>query len=130
MQHRRCMPTATNPRNLFDAIGGAPAVAAATDALYERILADPQLARHFDGVDVSELNRHMRAFLASALGGAGLYQGRDMGTAHARLQITEADWDAVVDHLVGVLQSLNVPADLIGEIGARVLPLKVDIVTA
>jgi hemoglobin len=116
--------------NIFDAIGGAPAVAAATDVLYDRLLADPLLARHFVGVDLRGLKSHMRAFLAAALGGADLYRGRDMRSAHAHLEITSVDWDATVAHVVATLQSLGVPDDLIGEIGQRILPLRDQIVTA
>ena len=66
----------------------------------------------------------MRAFLAAALDGPQSYQGRDMGAAHADLGITEAEWDATVGHVVGTFESLGVPADLIGEVGARLIPLK------
>jgi len=124
------MTATTYRRNVFDVVGGAAAVAAVTDELYDRLLADPTLARHFVGVDLRGLKSHMRAFLAAALGGADLYRGRDMRTAHARLGITAADWDATVGHLVGSLQSLGVPDDLIGEIGQRILPLRDQIVTA
>jgi hemoglobin len=116
--------------SIFDAIGGAPAIEAATNILYERLLADPLLVRHFVGVDISKLKSHMRAFLAAALGGGDLYRGRDMRSAHAPLNITEADWDQTVGHLVATLQALAVPADVIGEIATRVLPLKDQIVTA
>jgi hypothetical protein len=53
-----------------------------------------------------------------------------MRSAHASLNITTADWDATVGHLVATLEALAVPASLIGEIADRVLPLKDQIVTA
>jgi hemoglobin len=104
-------------------------VSAAVDILYHRLLADQLLAHHFEGVDVRRLASHMRAFLTAALGGPQLYQGRDMGSAHAHLGITTAEWDATVGHVVGTLESLGVPADLIAEIGSRLIPLKDVIVT-
>ena len=66
----------------------------------------------------------MRIFLAAALGGSALYRGRDMRSAHAGLGITPADWDATVGHLVATLETLAVPAELIGEVASRVLPLR------
>jgi hemoglobin len=122
--------SATGRGGVFDAIGGSAAVAAAVDVLYDRLLADQQLAHYFEGVDVRALATHMRAFLTAALGGPELYQGRDMGAAHARLGITSADWDATVGHVVASLESLNVPVEYIGEIGAKLTPLKDSIVTA
>jgi hemoglobin len=123
------MPTSVRT-SIFDAIGGAPAVDAATDLLYTRLLADPIVRRHFVDVDLRGLKTHMRAFLAAALGGAALYQGRAMGPAHAHLGITAQDWDVTVGHLVATLQTLGVPDDLIVEIAAQVLPLRDVIVTA
>jgi hemoglobin len=114
---------------LYDAIGGADAVSAAVDVLYERLLADPLVAHHFEGVDLRRLTSHMRAFLTAALDGPQAYEGRDLGAAHANLGITEADWDATIGHVVATLESLGVPADMIGEIGARLIPLKDTIVT-
>jgi hemoglobin len=121
--------TTSTRSSVFDAIGGAAAVAAATDMLYDRLLADPLLVRHFDGVDMRALKGHMRMFLAGALGGPDLYQGRDMRSAHAHLRITAADWDAVVGHLVATLESLGVSDEIIGDIAAKVLPLRDQIVT-
>jgi hemoglobin len=71
----------------------------------------------------------MRAFLTAALDGPQAYEGRDLGAAHADLGITEAEWDATVGHVVATLESLGVPDNLIGEIGARVVPLKEIVVT-
>jgi truncated hemoglobin YjbI len=74
--------------SVFEQIGGKPAVSAAVDGLYERLLADPVLAPYFAGTDMDRQKRHMRAFMAVALGGADLYAGRDMSSAHAGLDIT------------------------------------------
>lgn len=115
---------------VFDAIGGAPAVHAAVDDFYTRLLGDPALAPFFADVDLSKLRAHQRAFLAAALGGASLYDGRDMEAAHAGLAITDEDFDAVVAHLVETLSDLDVAPELIGEIGAKLTPLRAQIVTA
>jgi hemoglobin len=122
--------TSTTRSTIYDEVGGAPAVAAVTHELYRRMLADPLLARHFAGVDLSALNKHVRMFLAAALGGPELYQGPDMRSAHAHVQITSADWDAAVGHLVATLQSLGVSDELIRAIAVRVLPLREQIVSA
>jgi hemoglobin len=53
-----------------------------------------------------------------------------MGAAHAGLGISDADFDAVVGHLVETLAGLGVPEETIGQIGAALLPLRADIVTA
>jgi hemoglobin len=115
--------------SIYDSIGGGPAVHAAVDDFYARVLADPRLAPFFARVDLRQLKAHQRAFIAAAIGGSEIYEGRDMAAAHAGLAITDAHFDAVVAHLVDTLTGLGVPAETIGQIGGALAPLRCDIVT-
>jgi hemoglobin len=116
--------------SIYDSIGGGPAVRAAVDGFYARVLADRQLALFFADVDLPRLKAHQRAFIAAAIGGSEIYEGRGMAAAHAGLVITDADFDAVVAHLVDTLTGLGVPGETIGQIGGALAPLRGDIVTA
>jgi hemoglobin len=116
--------------SIYDSIGGASAVRAAVDDFYERVLADPRLAPFFTGTDLQRLKAHQRAFIAAAIGGPGIFQGRDMSSAHAGLGITDADFDAVAGHLVDTLTGLGVPEETIGQIGGALAPLRGGIVAA
>jgi hemoglobin len=116
--------------SIYDTIGGEPAVRAAVDDFYARVLADKQLAPFFAGTDLQRLKAHQRAFIAAAIGGPEIFAGRDMASAHAALGIGDGDFDAVVGHLVGTLTALDVPEDTIGQIGQELAPLRGSIVTA
>ncbi|MFC5748241.1 group I truncated hemoglobin [Actinomadura rugatobispora] len=116
--------------SIYDAIGGAPAVQAAVDDFYTRVTADPRLSGFFSDVDMRRLKSHQRAFIAAAIGGPQIYEGRDMAAAHAGLDIADAHFDAVVGHLVDTLTALGVPEDTIATIGSTLAPLRADIVTA
>lgn len=113
--------------------------------LYERILGpldgDPDLDgdihlvgffRDADGrlIDRDRLQAHMAHFLAAALGGPPRYTGRAMAAAHAGRRITDEAFDRVIGHVVAVLESLQVPAPWIAEVGAAVAPLRDRVVTA
>jgi hemoglobin len=115
---------------IYDEIGGAAAVAAAVDDFYVRVLGDAALAPYFEGVEIGRLKAHQRSFIAAALGGPEIYAGRSMRDAHALLAITPDAFDRVVGHLVATLEGLGVPELTIGAIGARLMPLKDDIVAA
>ncbi|MFC5949622.1 group 1 truncated hemoglobin [Pseudonocardia lutea] len=112
---------------VYESIGGADAVAAAVERFYERVLGDPALVGYFADVDLKRLKTHQRSFLAAAIGGPELYQGRPMKEAHARFRIRPAHFDLVVGHLVATLTELGVPAETIGAIGETLAPLKADI---
>jgi hemoglobin len=115
--------------SIYDSIGGADAVKAAVDDFYLRVTADPELTGYFAGTDMNRLKSHQRAFIAAAVGGPELYQGRDLAAAHAPLAITDAHFDRVVGHLVATLGSLGVPAETITTIGETLAPLRPAIVT-
>jgi hemoglobin len=114
---------------IYDTIGGAPAVSTAVDDFCQRVLADPQLAPFFAGIDLNRLKSHQRAFIAAAIGGSELYRGRDMAAAHAGMSISDDDFDAVLGHLVETLTGLGVPAETVAEIGVALAPLRADIVS-
>ncbi|WP_197676254.1 globin family protein [Nakamurella panacisegetis] len=52
-----------------------------------------------------------------------------MASVHAGLHIADADFDAVVNHIVDTLAGLGVPAKFIDQIGATLAPLRAEIVT-
>lgn len=114
--------------SIYDAIGGAAAVEAAVDEFYVRVTADPVLAPFFAGRDIPSLKAHQRAFISAAIGGPEVYQGRNIPAVHQPLKITDANFDAVVDHLVAALSGLGVPAETTGQIGAKLAPLRAEIV--
>lgn len=114
--------------SIYEEIGGSASVAAAVDGFYERVLADPLLAPYFAATDMRRQRAHLRAFVAAALGGPEVYGGRDMGVAHAGLDVTDAAFDRVVEHLGATLAALGVAPGTVAAIGAKLAPLRDSIV--
>jgi hemoglobin len=114
---------------IYDEIGGAAGVATAVDDFYARLLTDPELGHHFDGVSMTRQIHHFRAFLTAALDGPRRYLGRDLRRAHADAHITDAAFDRAVGHLVATLRHLGVGTPAIAEIGTRLAPLRAQVVT-
>jgi hemoglobin len=116
---------------IYDQIGGAPAVDAVVEAFYQRLLADPDLLRYFEGRDMTRLKSHQRALVTVALGGTSEeYAGKMMHPAHAGLAITSEAFDRVLDHLAAVLAGAGVPAATTAKILAILQPLRTDVVQA
>ena len=113
--------------SLYERIGGEPAVDAAVDIFYRRVLGDDRIAHHFESVDMDVQREKQKAFLTFAFGGPNAYGGRELRAAHARLQLGEDDFDAVIEHLSATLQSLGVPMTLIGEVAHIALSVKGDV---
>lgn len=107
---------------IYEQLGGEPAVNAAVDIFYRRVLSDDRISAFFEGVDMDRQAAKQKAFLTMAFGGPVAYTGQDMRRAHAHLVqrgLTDAHFDAVVEHLGGTLRELGVKEELIAEV-ARV----------
>ncbi|HWO11021.1 MAG TPA: group 1 truncated hemoglobin [Polyangiaceae bacterium] len=114
-------------KSLYERIGGEAAVDAAVDAFYRRVLADDRIAHHFEDVDMDVQREKQKAFLTFAFGGPSRYTGRDLRAAHARFSLSDGDFDAVMQNLSLTLESLGVPASLIGEVAGIALSVKTDV---
>jgi hemoglobin len=115
--------------SVYDELGGSGAVKAAVTVFYDRVAADPDLARWFADVDMTRLKAHQRAFLAAALGGPDLFSGRELHTAHAGMDITPDAFDAVVEHLATSLHDLGAGDDVVARVRLRLEDLRDQVVT-
>lgn len=114
--------------SLFEEIGGAEAMAAIVPRFYARVLTDPRLAHHFRGREMGRLACHQAAFLTELLGGPRTYRGRDLTEAHRGLKITEAQFNATVEHLSASMISLGVAPHLVADIAVQIRGLQDQVV--
>ena len=106
-------------KNLYERIGGEPAVNAAVDIFYRKVLNDDRINRFFDNVDMEKQAAKQKAFLTMAFGGPHNYSGKDMREGHAHLVkagLDDSHFDAVVEDLGATLEELNVSQELINEV--------------
>ena len=113
--------------SIYERIGGEPAVEAAVDVFYRKVLNDSRISQFFDTVDMDRQRAKQKAFLTFAFGGPNAYAGKDMRAAHAKMQLTEAHFDAVMENLGATLIELGVPNDLIAEAAAVAVSVKNDV---
>ena len=114
--------------SLYDRLGGQPAVMAAVDLFYDKVLADELTRPFFEGLDMEAQTVKQIAFMTRAFGGPVKYAGRDLRTAHANLVrdkgLNDRHFDAVAVHLESTLRELGVSADLVAEVLAAVAGLR------
>lgn len=113
-----------NQPSLYQRIGGEPAVDAAVDIFYRKVLADLRISHFFDTVDMDAQRAKQKSFLTVAFGGPNKYSGKDMRAAHAGMKLTEEHFNAVLENLGNTLKELKVPDALIGEAAAIALSVK------
>ena len=116
---------------LYKRLGGYDAIAAVTDDLITRLVADPQLSKFFVGLNDESKKRvrqHFIDFLCANTGGPCLYLGQDMKAAHKGLRITDGEWNASVTDLTATLDKFKVPEKEKGEVLSAIGGLKGQIV--
>eukprot|EP00978_Attheya_sp_CCMP212_P018295 scaffold49887_cov48-Attheya_sp.AAC.2 len=107
--------------SLFERIGGEPAVHAAVDVFYKRILEDLKLVRFFEGVDMERLKKHQMEFISFAFTNEPEYvSGHEfMMEAHMKLfekyGLNETHFDLIAAHFHATLTSLGLSPELVDE---------------
>ena len=108
---------ATVPTSVCEAVGGRPALVAAVDNFYGRLVEDPVLGPFFHGRVGKRHRRYVVTILAEALCGPERYRGPDIGGAHQGLGISDAHFDRAAAHLVATLADLGV----LGHLAERIV---------
>lgn len=101
--------TSTSDTPLYDRIGGSEAVAAAIDAFYERVFADPRVSHYFDGVDIDRLKRQQQQFFEFGTGGPATYDLSLIETVHEAYDIDQEAYDIFVGHFEDTLRAFELP---------------------
>jgi len=118
-------------KTLYEKLGGEPAVDAAVEKFYGKVLADDRIKHFFEGVDMKRQASHQKQFLTFAFGGGPDYPGKSMRHAHKRLVeemgLNDTHFDAVVENLGTTLQELGVADDLITEVATIAESIREDV---
>jgi hemoglobin len=113
--------------SLYERLGGAPAVDAAVDIFYRKVLADDRISHFFDTVDMESQHTKQKAFLTMVFGGPNQYSGKDLRAGHKHMALNETHFNAVVENLASTLKELGVGDAEIGEIAAIAGSVKNDV---
>lgn len=108
-------------QSLYEQLGGQPAVEAAVDLFYRKVLKDDRISHFFDDVDMDQQIAKQKAFLTMVFGGPNSYTGKDMRAGHARLiskGLNDSHVDAVIELLGQTLSELGVSQPLISQVAA------------
>jgi hemoglobin len=122
------MNTMTPQKSLYDRLGGQPAVTAVVDDFVGNVAADNRINGFFARTDIPRLKKNLVDQICQGTGGPCTYTGRDMRTAHKGMNITDAQFNALVEDLVKTLDKFKVPEKEKGELLGVLGPMKPQIV--
>lgn len=116
------------PKVLYERLGGKPAIEAVIDDFLGRVAADERINSGFAVGHLPRLRQRLIELVCAATGGGCTYSGRDMGTVHAGMRITNEQFNALVGHLVATLEKFKVPEKEKGELLGLLAPMRDSIV--
>ena len=115
-------------KSLYDRLGGQPAVTAVVDDFVGNVAGDGRINGFFARTDIPRLKKNLVDQICQGTGGPCTYTGRDMRTAHKGMNITDAQFNALVEDLVKTLDKFKVPEKEKGELLGVLGPMKPQIV--
>jgi hemoglobin len=123
-----CSDAQASRATLFDSMGGETVLRAAVDRFADIVVTDDRINFTFAEADMSKFKKLLFEQLCNISGGPCRYTGRDMRTAHAKLGINTAEFNALAEDLYIALGKAGVPYRLQNKLMAHLAPMKRDIV--
>jgi hemoglobin len=118
--------SAPKQKSLYERLGEKKAITAVVDEFVGRVAADGRINNFFaatasNPARLASFKMKLVDQICEAAGGPCKYTGQDMKTAHRGMGISAADFNALVEDLVGALDKFNVAAadknQLLGVLG-------------
>lgn len=124
----------TAEKSLYERLGGVYSIATVVDDFIELMLvnetlnANPAIDEARARVPKAGLKYRVTELVCQVTGGPEKYNGKTMKDSHGHLNITEAEWQVMVEDFKSAMDKNNVPEKEQGELLAIVESTKGDIV--
>ncbi len=109
---------------MYQRLGGREVIERFVDNSVERILVNDLIAFHFDDTDILNLKLQLTDQICQLAGGPCIYQGMDMQSSHFGLDITAAEFNALVEDFQNGMRATGVPYGLENQVIALLAPMK------
>lgn len=121
--------TAPASDQLFQAFGGQAGLTSLMDDFMVRLLADPRTGPQFKPSNQQRVKEQLVSQFCALGGGPCVYKGADMQTAHSNLEITKADFHALVEVLQASMDAQGIAFRRQNEMLALLAPMHRNIIT-
>jgi hemoglobin len=95
---------------LYDRLGGKPAITAVVDDFIGNVAGDARINKRFANANIPRLKAQLVDQICEASGGPCTYTGMNMLDAHRGMNISDAEFTALVEDLIKSLDRFKVPA--------------------
>ena len=93
---------------LYDRLGGTEGIQNIANDLVDNHAANPKISRRFADSNLDDLKKSAAEFFISGSGGPDVYKGKDMVAVHKNMNISDAEFVALIDDAMDALEKNNV----------------------
>lgn len=119
------MPERTS---LYDELGRREGIEELAELLLVRTSDDPRINAHFVGVDIVNLHERLVEQICSVADGPCEYTGKNMADAHSHVDVSNADFNALVENLMWAMDQRGIRRVTQNRLLARLAPMHRDVV--
>jgi hemoglobin len=110
-------------------LGGAAGIAALVEDVIASHLRNPLVSPRFQAIkDLDHTKRIAREFFGAGSGGPEKYSGKDMVTGHRGMNISEQEYLAVMEDIMGVLDAHSIDDVTKKDVPAIIYSLKGEVI--
>ena len=120
---------AAAPAGLYQALGEKPGITRLMDDFVNRVVKDPRIGDHFKDVKPAALKESLTDQICQLSGGPCKYEGADMKSAHADMDINKGHFNALVEVLQSAMDAQGIPFAQQNRLLALLAPMHRDVIT-
>jgi len=113
---------------LYQQLGGQPGLVALMDDFMERLLADPRMNPFFKDTDQQHIKEELVLQFCEVSGGPCKRKGPDMKKAHAGIDVTKANFNALVEVLQHSMDARGIAFGTQNRLLAQLAPMHREII--
>jgi hemoglobin len=118
----------TADRSLYGRLGGTAGLEAIVDGMLLRMAGDERINHFFVSTDIVRFRKLLVEQFCDEIDGPCDYSGFPMEEAHANRHVTEAHFNAVVEHLTDSMEELDISVTDQNRLIASLAPLRGQII--
>ncbi|MCP1339738.1 group 1 truncated hemoglobin [Idiomarina sp. M1R2S28] len=115
-------------QSLYQQLGEQQGIETIVEEMLYQVGGDERIAHHFDGVDIMRVHKLISEQVCDLSGGPCDYSGEDMKTSHRNMGVDNADFNALVEHLIAAMEKEDVPVSAQNQLLGLLAPMHGDIV--
>lgn len=120
--------TISSATTLYDQLGGKPGVEKIADRFVRLVIIDPRVEQHFKDTNLDRFYEKLVEHLCQVSDGGCAYTGDDMVTVHKGMNISEREFNVIVETMQQALNEAQVPLSAQNQLLAKLAPMRADII--